>query len=82
MHQGSKWRRRGAAAAYLRDQHGLDYTAEYLARLASTGGGPVFRYLNGHWPIYADDDLDEWAKSRIGPPMRKASEAPAAAHAA
>jgi hypothetical protein len=43
-----------------------------MANLAVTGAGPVYR-LVGKYAVYADEDLDCWARSRITSPRRKAS---------
>jgi hypothetical protein len=37
---------------YIRESHNIQCSAGYLAKLASVGGGPAFRYLNDHWPVY------------------------------
>jgi hypothetical protein len=43
-----------------------------MANYAVTGEGPVYR-LVGKYAVYADEDLDDWAQSRITGPRRKAS---------
>jgi hypothetical protein len=43
-----------------------------MANYAVTGEGPVYR-LVGKYAVYADEDLDSWAQSRITGPRRKAS---------
>lgn len=64
--------RRNQAAAYLQSRYGA-YTTETLAKLACIGGGPCFRKL-GPFPVYAPDDLDIWATSRMSRPVRSTSE--------
>jgi hypothetical protein len=73
--------RRDAAAAYVRQHHDINCTAGYLAKLASTGGGPPFYRVGGRVE-YDPTDLDRWALSRISGPLRKASDKPDAAQAA
>lgn len=65
--------RRKAASDYLRETHGLDRAPSTLAKLAVTGGGPIFRRA-GRVPLYSTDDLDAWVKSKLSPPMRSTSE--------
>lgn len=73
---GSKSKlRRDDAAAYVRQNHDVNCTAGYLAKLASTGGGPPFYRVGGRVE-YDPVDLDTWAQSRISGPLRKASDAP------
>ena len=64
--------RRNQAAAYLQARYGA-YTTDTLAKLACIGGGPRFRKL-GPFPVYAPDDLDLWATSRMSRPVRSTSE--------
>jgi hypothetical protein len=47
-------------------------SSRWLAKLAVTGGGPIFRKA-GRFPIYDPKDLDDWARSRIGEPRRSTS---------
>jgi hypothetical protein len=65
--------RRKAASAYLLEKFGIERAPGTLAKLATLGGGPVFCRV-GRIPIYATDDLDTWALSLIGTPMRSTSE--------
>ena len=65
--------RRKAAAEYIRDIHGQPCAAKTLAKLASVGGGPAFRKA-GKYPIYAPDDLDEWALARLSRKVFRAAE--------
>jgi hypothetical protein len=74
--------RRDEAAQYIRERYGIPCSAGNLAKLASVGGGPPFRYLNDHWPVYDEPDLDAWAQARISAPVRRASDARQPEHAA
>jgi hypothetical protein len=64
--------RRIAAAKYIQDRYGLRCSKQTLAKLATLGGGPIFRSA-GRTPLYAPADLDEWALSRIGKPRTSTS---------
>lgn len=64
--------RRAAAAHYVRETWGLPCSSKWLAKLAVTGGGPIFRKA-GRFPLYTSADLDTWAESRIGVPRRSTS---------
>jgi len=68
----SHYLRRAAAARYVREAWGLPCSSKWLAKLAVTGGGPVYRKA-GRFPIYTAVDLDTWAQSRIGAPRRSTS---------
>lgn len=68
----SHYLRRAAAARYVREAWGLPCSSKWLAKLAVTGGGPVYRKA-GRFPIYTAADLDTWAQSRIGAPRRSTS---------
>jgi hypothetical protein len=74
----SKYINRKAASAYLLSEWGLRRSTNYLAKLAVVGGGPAFRKA-GRDPLYTTADLDDWAKSLIGPRVRSTSEASARA---
>jgi hypothetical protein len=50
----------------------MHFTSATMANLAVTGEGPIYR-LVGKYAVYADEDLDSWAQSRITPPKRKVS---------
>lgn len=64
--------RRSAAAQYVRDRWGQPCSTKWLAKLAVVGGGPIYRKA-GRIPLYAPDDLDRWAKERLGAPRRSTS---------
>jgi hypothetical protein len=68
----SKYLRRADAAVYVRSTWGIPCSTRWLAKLAVTGGGPIFRKV-GRFPIYAPADLDAWAEHRIGKPQRSTS---------
>ena len=72
-----RYLRRTDAAAYIASRFGFPCSRQWLAKLAVTGGGPVYRKA-GRTPIYAPDDLDAWARSRIGAPQRSTSDGSAA----
>jgi hypothetical protein len=62
-------RRRDRAAAYLQDTYGIG-TKNSLAQYASRGDGPAMRYI-GRIPVYAIEDLDRWALSKLSEPVCK-----------
>jgi hypothetical protein len=64
--------RRIVAAQYIQDRYGLRCSKQTLAKLATMGGGPIFRSA-GRTPLYAPKDLDEWALSKIGKPRTSTS---------
>jgi hypothetical protein len=65
---------RREAARRIRELHGLPCTAETLATKAWNGSGPPYRLVAGK-TYYNPADVDRWAQSRIGPPVRKAADA-------
>jgi hypothetical protein len=64
---------RKEAAEYIRAEWGLPCAAQTLAKLAVLGGGPVFRKA-GRYPLYLAQDLDLWAETKIGKPLRSTSD--------
>lgn len=62
------------AAKYIEDSWNIPCKAKTLAKLAVVGGGPVYRLAHQRYPRYAVDDLDDWARSRLGPKQRSTSE--------
>jgi hypothetical protein len=54
--------RRREASQFLRD-HGYPVAYTTLEKFASTGGGPPFTSF-GRIPLYDEDDLLDWARSR------------------
>jgi hypothetical protein len=65
--------RRIDAAAYVRNKWGVPCAPKWLAKLATTGGGPKFARF-GRVPIYTDVDLDDWVLSRMSPIVGSTSE--------
>jgi hypothetical protein len=65
--------RREQAAVYIQSNYGFPCSRQWLARLAVIGGGPAFRKAS-RYPLYDLVDLDNWAKSRIGPRVQSTSE--------
>jgi hypothetical protein len=67
------------AADFLLTKHGLEISAEHLARLAVAGGGPRFRLLAGRpgRAVYTEPDLDSWAMTYLGPLVARVSDHPA-----
>jgi hypothetical protein len=65
--------RRKAASQYLLERHGIERAPATLAKIAVTGGGPPFSHA-GRIPLYAPDDLDQWALSLIRGPVCSTSE--------
>ena len=70
--------RRADAAKYVEDKYGFGCSKRTLAKLACVGGGPRFR-MAGRVPLYPKDELDAWARAKIGPLIKSTSEIPAAA---
>ncbi len=62
--------RRWEASAYLENVHGLRVAPATLAKLASIGGGPGF-HKDHRVPLYSVEELDRWAKERLGPLLRQ-----------
>jgi hypothetical protein len=68
--------RRTEAAKYVTDIYGFPCSPRTLAKLACVSSqGPPFR-LAGRTPLYPTSGLDEWARNKIGPLIRSASETP------
>jgi hypothetical protein len=68
----ARYLRRADAAHHVRSTWGIPCSPRWLAKLAVTGGGPIFRKA-GRFPIYDPADLDAWAEARIGSPQRSTS---------
>lgn len=68
----SRYFRRAEAAHYVRRTWGMPCSSKWLAKLAVVGGGPIYRKA-GRFPLYAAGDLDQWASSRLGAPLRSTS---------
>jgi hypothetical protein len=65
--------RRAEASAYLTRERGVPVAVATLAKLASTGGGPLITYF-GRIPLYKPDDLEAWAAAKLGPPVHSTAE--------
>jgi hypothetical protein len=65
--------RRRSAAEYLRQHWGVPCSEKTLAKLACVGGGPAYHRF-GRIPLYTRADLDEFARAKIGNPVRSTSE--------
>ncbi|MFO0911316.1 MAG: hypothetical protein U0795_00030 [Pirellulales bacterium] len=65
--------RRVDASAYLLHEHGFQVAAATLAKYASVGGGPAFQKA-GRQVYYAREDLDAWARERLGAKQRSTSD--------
>jgi hypothetical protein len=68
----SRFLRRKQAGSYLREKYGVG-SAATLAKLACLGGGPEMVYLGCRIPIYTEEALDAWARSRLSAPVRSTS---------
>ncbi len=66
--------RRKDAAEYVATTYGFPCSPKTLAKLACVSSdGPPFR-MAGRIPLYPQDGLDAWARSKIGPLVRSTSE--------
>ena len=68
--------RRTEAAEYLKEKYGHG-SPRTLAKLATLGGGPIFRKF-GRVVLYTRDDLDRWALEGMTAPVKSTSELKAA----
>lgn len=73
----TKYLRRKPAASYLSDAWGIPTAASTLAKLAVVGGGPGF-YSAGRVPLYSEEELDRYAKAKLGKLRRSTSDIGAA----
>lgn len=64
-----RYLRRDEAAEYLTGTYGFSVSRSWLAKLATIGGGPIYRKA-GRTPIYSREDLDKWAQDRLSAPLR------------
>ena len=71
--QAAELSTRKEAAARIRADFGVPCTAETLATKAWSGDGPVYRVIAGR-SYYDPGDIDDWARSRISEPVRRASD--------
>jgi hypothetical protein len=65
-------REQEGASEYLRGR-GVKVGPNYLAKLRTVGGGPLYRKF-GRRVLYDDLDLDAWVDEKLGPPLRSTSE--------
>ena len=65
---------RREAAEYLTEQRGLRISKNTLQKMATTGGGPMYRRF-GTRSVYTVADLDAWADAKLSAPRRSTSEA-------
>jgi hypothetical protein len=63
-------RNRKDASEYLLKRWQLSYAPNTLARMATTGRGPVYHH-RGRFAFYREEDLDAWARTKITAPRRK-----------
>jgi hypothetical protein len=73
MHS-AQYLRRKQAGEYLKARYGYG-SERTLAKLATLGGGPIFRKL-GRIVVYDPADLDSWVLSRLSAPLRSTSDGP------
>jgi hypothetical protein len=64
---------RREAALYLTEERGLKTSWRTLQKMATVGGGPIYRIF-GNRAVYTPPDLDFWADARLSPPRRSTSE--------
>ena len=64
--------RRHEAARYVRERYGVPCSTQWLAKLVTVGGGPLYRKA-GKYPIYTVEDLDTWILSRVTDPLASSS---------
>jgi hypothetical protein len=72
--QAARLLSRNEAAQYIEENWSVPCKPKTLAKLAVVGGGPIYRLAHHRYPRYAVADLDEWARSRLGPKQRSTSE--------
>jgi hypothetical protein len=68
-----KYLRRKQAARYLNDDWGVPTAATTLAKKAVVGGGPAF-HSAGRIPLYSVEELDRYAKAKLGKPRKSTSD--------
>jgi hypothetical protein len=68
-----RFKRGAEAAAYIQDIYGQPCAKATLDTLRCRGGGPRF-YKAGSAVLYAVEDLDQWALSRMGHPVENTSQ--------
>ncbi len=65
--------RRWEASEYLKAVHGIEEAPATLAKKATLGGGPRFHRV-GRVPLYPVVELDDYARTRLGPLVGSTSE--------
>jgi len=67
--------RRKDAGRYLKERFGFS-SERALAKLATIGRGPPFHRAgaNGRIILYIPEELDQWALTKIGKPLRSTAE--------
>jgi hypothetical protein len=65
--------RAAAAAAYIREVHGVPVAEQTLNKLRCIGGGPRFERF-GRAVLYRPADLDAWVLARLGSSLRNTAE--------
>lgn len=73
-HDSARLLSRVEAAKYVEQVWSVPCKPKTLAKLAVVGGGPLYRLAHHRYARYAVADLDEWARSRLGPKQRSTSE--------
>jgi hypothetical protein len=63
MKNEPEYLRRKEAADYLKARYGIG-SANWLAKLAVTGGGPIYSKA-GHTPLYLRADINAWMQGRM-----------------
>ena len=71
--------RRTEASKYLKEHHDYNCAPKTLAKLAVIGGGPEMVYA-GRFPLYPEDALDEFVRSKLSPRVSSTSELRALQH--
>ncbi|MEM8974003.1 MAG: hypothetical protein AAGD43_18225 [Pseudomonadota bacterium] len=66
---------RSGASQYLQEVWNLKFAAQTLAKLATLGGGPRY-HKAGRTPLYPKDELDSFAREKLGPLLASTSEMP------
>lgn len=63
MKNEPEYLRRKEAADYLKAKYGIG-SPNWLAKLAVTGGGPIYSKA-GNTPLYLKADIDAWMQGRM-----------------
>ncbi len=66
---------RKEASEYLLERWQLSYAPNTLARMGTTGRGPLYHH-RGRFAFYAVANLDSFARTKITAPRRKTSRTP------